>query len=473
MANVLKVTTPPSTTYNNTLRGSPQVAPNPLIKNQVDLDRVVKQDAKDSQHGFNRQGSLHYESNYNKFLENIQKTLPLSNILSELIGTDFSSMIENPATSSSMIQDLEKFLESLQVQEEDIPNLLKDQIASATGFKSAFFDVLRDLMNQSSSLDFRLDILKFTKKFNDMSCNQRILNEISKALADIAKSIPRTDALSLVKMADTLNLEAARGDTSVNLSLLKNEILPLLSKYILMSNDFGKVRDLISQLSLNIARYESGTKEDVVAAMKTLSLYSSFRERIGTLDDQGIEYLLDRLISDKAENSNQLTDQLAQLINKGLKGQAGYENRAIFENLTRSILVNESVYMPLIHALIPFELNDQVLVSQMWIDPDDGRHSENSEEERITRVYLKFEISDLGSFDMVMNMQNKKVDLQLLCPLKMESDFNEIRSGIRNIIEKNELTNNNIYVEKNEGNLKLSEVFPKIREGKNNVNVTI
>lgn len=473
MANVLKVTTPPSTNYNNTVKGSPQTAPAPHIKNQIDLDRVNRQDAKDNQQNFGKQGTLHYNSNYNKFLENLQKTLPTTNILSELISGNFAALAESPATSPSMIEDLQQFLDLIKFDDSQLAEYIKNQIASSVGFKSAFFDLLRNLMNDSRSLEFKSDVLKFTRKFNDMASNQRILSEIAKNLADIAKSIPRSDGQSLLKMADALNLEAAKGNTAVNLSLLKNEILPLLSKYIVHTNDFGKVRDLLSLLSLNISRYESGTRDDVMAALRNLSVYNSFREKVGILDEKSIEYILDRLMVDKENASNPLSDKLATIIDKGLRGQAGYENKAVFENMARSILVNQSVYMPLIHTLLPLEIDGKTLISEMWIDPDDGNHSAQGDEDRVTRIFLKFEILNLGSFDMVMNVQNKKVDLQLFCPEQMEKDFFEIKNSLRKIIDGNNLSNNNIYVDKNEGPLSVAEVFPKIKEGRNNINVTI
>ncbi len=473
MANALKVTTPPTTTYNNTLKGSPHVVQSPSIKNQVDLNRVTRQDSKENQQGFNKQGLLHYESNYNKFLENIQRSLPLSTVLSELMGSGFSGLIENPATSQTMIENLQRLMDLVKMDQGDLPDFIKNQLQSSTGFRSAFFDVLRDLMNHSDSIDFRSDILKFSKKFNDMASNQRILSEIFKNLADIARSIPGRDSQALSQMADALNTEAARGDTGSNLALLKNEILPLLSKYIVHTNDFGRVRDLLSQLSLNISRYESGTREDVINAMKTLSLYGSFRERIGSLDEKGIEYILDRLVSEKLDKSNLFADSLSDIIDKGLKGQAGYENKALFESMARSALVNQSVYMPLIHTLIPFELDGKLLVSEMWVDPDGASASSGNKEDRITRIYLKFDIGGLGTFDLVMNIQNKKVDLQLFCPGQMERDFGEIRSNVRSIVENNSLINNNVFVDKNEGSLSISEVFPKIKEGRNNINVTI
>ena len=83
------------------------------------------------------------------------------------------------------------------------------------------------------------------------------------------------------------------------------------------------------------------------------------------------------------------------------------------------------------------------------------------------------EEKEIKTSTMIHYLQDKKVDLQLLCPSQMERDFSEIKNGIRQIVESNSLVNSHIYVEKNEGKLTLSEVFPKIKEGRNNINVTI
>lgn len=471
MANVLKVTTPPATNYNNTLKGSPQVSQNAAVKNPVDLDRVLRQDQKDGQSGFGGQQQLHYESNYNRFLESLRNVLPATTILSELMGADFAGIIENPATSPSMAADLQQLMDLLKIDPEALPGFLKDQITSATGLKSVFFDLLRGMMNESSSIDFKSDVLRFAKRFNDLSSSTRILSEIAKNLEDIGSRIPRADRLTLAQMADTLNLDADKGDTAVNLSLLKNEIMPMLSKYIANSNDFGRVRDLLSQLSLNIARYESGTRDDVLASLRSLSLYSAFRDKIGVLDEQSIPYILDRLLSDKEQLQNPLSDQLANIIDKGLRGQAGYENTVVFEQIARAMLVNQSVYMPLLHTLFPFSHEGQTLISELWIDPDD--HGAAADGEAAARVFIRFDIQSLGSFEMVMNFSKERVALQLFCPPEMEPDFSHVRSNLRQIAEQNHLPQSSIYVDRHEGALSLAEVFPKIKEGRNNVNVTI
>ena len=472
MANILKVTTPPSTNYNNTVKGSPQVVQNPQIKNQVDLQRVPRNDEREAQQGLGRQ-PMHYTSNYNKFLENVQSATPATHILRELFGSSLEGATQLVGENSELARELTELFEMMQLDEGDFSAFAKSQFKSASPFQSALFDVLRSLMNESRSVELKSDILKFTKMFNDMTSGERLLGSIELHLQQLSESIPRSDAQLLQKLMENLKLHAKNGDTQHNLNLLKNSILPLLSKYVSRTNDLGKTRDLLSLLSLNISRYENGSRENVLAALKSLTMYNSFKERIGAMDQSALNSILERLENEKAAMSNPFADKLSSIMEKGLSGQAGYENRIVFENLARSILVNESVYMPLLYSLISAEVNGKQLFSEMWIDPDDGNRSLIDEKERIHRIYLRFNIEELGSFDMIMNMKEGKVDLQLLCPEALEKNYRQIREDIGKIIEKNSLRHNQIYVEAGSTELSLMEVFPRIKEGRNNINVSI
>lgn len=472
MANILKVTTPPSTNYNNTVKGSPQVVQNPQIKNQVDLQRVPRNDEREAQQGLGRQ-PMHYTSNYNKFLENVQSATPATHILRELFGSSLEGATQLVGENSELARELTELFEMMQLDEGNFSAFAKSQFKSASPFQSALFDVLRSLMNESRSVELKSDILKFTKMFNDMTSGERLLGSIELHLQQLSESIPRSDAQLLQKLMENLKLHAKNGDTQHNLNLLKNSILPLLSKYVSRTNDLGKTRDLLSLLSLNISRYENGSRENVLAALKNLTMYNSFKERIGAMDQSALNSILERLENEKAAMSNPFADKLSSIMEKGLSGQAGYENRIVFENLARSILVNESVYMPLLYSLISAEVNGKQLFSEMWIDPDDGNRSLIDEKERIHRIYLRFNIEELGSFDMIMNMKEGKVDLQLLCPEALEKNYRQIREDIGKIIEKNSLRHNQIYVEAGSTELSLMEVFPRIKEGRNNINVSI
>lgn len=416
---------------------------------------------------------MHYTSNYNKFLENVQSATPATHILRELFGSSLEGATQLVGENSELARELTELFEMMQLDEGNFSAFAKSQFKSASPFQSALFDVLRSLMNESRSVELKSDILKFTKMFNDMTSGERLLGSIELHLQQLSESIPRSDAQLLQKLMENLKLHAKNGDTQHNLNLLKNSILPLLSKYVSRTNDLGKTRDLLSLLSLNISRYENGSRENVLAALKNLTMYNSFKERIGAMDQSALNSILERLENEKAAMSNPFADKLSSIMEKGLSGQAGYENRIVFENLARSILVNESVYMPLLYSLISAEVNGKQLFSEMWIDPDDGNRSLIDEKERIHRIYLRFNIEELGSFDMIMNMKEGKVDLQLLCPEALEKNYRQIREDIGKIIEKNSLRHNQIYVEAGSTELSLMEVFPRIKEGRNNINVSI
>ena len=54
------------------------------------------------------------------------------------------------------------------------------------------------------------------------------------------------------------------------------------------------------------------------------------------------------------------------------------------------MLINESVYMPLLHFILPFQYEDNNVMSEMWVDPD-SRREEDSVGRKI-KLFLKFDI---------------------------------------------------------------------------------
>ncbi len=468
MANILKVTTPPAATtgYNQSVRGSQMVVQNPNIKNPTDPTRVPRSDEKGAQDALGRERT-HYLSNYNKFLESIHQSPPLAKSLGELMNRSLQGTV---VASPDVMRELNELGELIVKESQDLGGLLKTQLKSSTGYSFALFDLLRTMM-KDSSVDFQMDVLKFAKLFNDLASNQRILGNILQNLHQLAESMPKSDAEALLKLTEKLDANANAGDTRLNLEILKNEILPTLSKYTGRTNDLGLARDLMSHLALNISRYESGSFENSSAALRNLTQYEAFAKMLGHVDHVVPDRILHKLLQDKATIKNPIADKINSLIEKGLTSER-HESRAVFEQIARSVLTNESVYMPLVYTLLPAEIDGQKMLSEMWIDPE-SRHDARNDSERVQRVYIRFNIAELGNFDLVMNVQNKKVDLQLLCPSEMEKDFRQIRSDLARIIEQNDLRQNNLYVEAGSGELKLTEVFPKITEGRNSINVSI
>ncbi len=93
-----------------------------------------------------------------------------------------------------------------------------------------------------------------------MSAGPHLMNQIMQNLQNIRQSIPRSYGDTLAELMSKLYTGSEQGDTTANTAVLKNEIIPYLSKYVSQTYDLGKARDWMTMLTLNIARYENGEK---------------------------------------------------------------------------------------------------------------------------------------------------------------------------------------------------------------------
>ncbi len=160
------------------------------------------------------------------------------------------------------------------------------------------------------------------------------------------------------------------------------------------------------------------------------------------------------------------------MVEYGVKGEAGLENKQVFQNLMKAVLLNESVYMPVLHLMLPMELNGRTMFAEMWIDPDDESGAAEGEGRR-TKLLIKFDIKDLGFFDVVMLYGNEKMDMYLSYPEVLSDKEKEIHNALEAIMADNGITFRSLVLEKASEPVSISQVFPKIFERKNSINVTI
>ena len=134
------------------------------------------------------------------------------------------------------------------------------------------------------------------------------------------------------------------------------------------------------------------------------------------------------------------------------------------------MLVNESVYLPLVHLLLPFRFEDQQVMSEMWVDPDSGS---DSDEGRRIKMLLKFDIRSLGRFDLILMMENRQVGMQLYVPPALKERSEQIGRDVTGIFRKSGLTLGQMLVREKKGELKVTDVFPEIREKERTINVRV
>ncbi len=135
------------------------------------------------------------------------------------------------------------------------------------------------------------------------------------------------------------------------------------------------------------------------------------------------------------------------------------------------MLINESVYMPLLHFLIPFQYEDNNVVSEMWVDPDARREYED--DPRRVKLFLKFDIQSLGKFELAMNIQDREAQMQLFVPASLSKQGEKIQTDVSDILRKNKIRLSQVLVRERVRDRRLDEIFPEIREKERTINVRI
>ncbi|MFR2837359.1 MAG: hypothetical protein ACLTCI_13075, partial [[Clostridium] nexile] len=167
------------------------------------------------------------------------------------------------------------------------------------------------------------------------------------------------------------------------------------------------------------------------------------------------------------------SDKFLEIMRAGVRGEAGTQVRETFLNLLNSTLVNESVYMPLLHLAIPLIIEGVPIFSEMWIDPDEESDEENAAGGKGVKILLKFDMKEVGFFDILMYYQNNKMSMVMHYPDTLPVKGEEIRKGISGILKKNGMEVEYLAVEEGKESIPVSKAFPKIYERRNSVNVTI
>lgn len=473
MADVLKVTTPLSGYDNSTIKNNPQAGQGVQIQNPVDPSKVTRGDNRTNSGGDGEQQlAFQYRSNFGTFLSMVKDIPDLSKVLTDIFFQG-EEMLTGGVMGEEAAERIASFFKAAQMNEEDILPFLKEQAESSVRFKGGIFDQLRNAMADTNSVDLKADILNFIKKFNDMSSGKHILNDIFRTIKDMENYVYKQTKEQLEELLKEMKLSAGEGDTAHNSALLKEKILPFLGRYIAMNHDMGTIRDKISLLTVLMSRYDNGDKEEVMQAFSKLTGYQGFRKFFGgmTLDQFG--QLLGQIDMEQAAGKNEWADKFLDFLRTGVNGGTGLENKQMFHQMLLSLVLSESVYMPLLHLTFPVNINGKKLFSEMWIDPDEEGSSTQSGVEQVARVFIKFDIRDLGQFKLLLLYGENSANLQLYYPEKMQKSEGNIQKGLKAILEKHCFRIDNMYLQAGGGPNSPVEVFPKIQERKNSVDVRI
>jgi hypothetical protein len=276
-------------------------------------------------------------------------------------------------------------------------------------------------------------------------------------------------------MASELQNGISAGDRQGNISLLQRSIIPFMSEYVDATHDMGLSRSLLSMMTLDLARYDNGSVENLLQYFHQLGGYGTLNRQLGALDDESLLKLLEKGQFNQSTTASQFADHLSAATALALRGEGNAETQQIFQQLMSAMLVNESVYMTVNHFMLPLqdEQTGRMLFSELWVDPDADREGERSGADGSMKFLFKVDVESLGLFDIILTAQKNDVDLRIACPEKVEPFSGEIESAMKEILTRNGLHSVGVSVKRMERPVTLTEVFPKIFEGMNSINVKV
>ena len=430
-------------------------------------NRTERQDTGDA----TGERTLRYDSNFLTFLGRLNDTPGLTQALAEVLRS-FQGTVVTSGMGEGMAVDMAALLEMLKMDEGTFAAFFKSQMETSNRFSGPLFSILREAYGNTTSEVMRTNILQFLKRYSDYSSSQHIQGNLLRTLTRLTRAIPASWGNQLLSMAGELEGKLAAGDRAGSLKLLQGAIIPFLA-YTSRTNDMGLSRSLISMLALDVARYENSSKEGVLQAFHQLNANSVLRERLGGLSDEALLHLLDNGGFAKAAAQDHFADQLAQTAHRAMRGGAGAETQEAFRNIVSAFLVNESVYMPLLHMVLPLEWNGKMLFSELWVDPDAEENLKRGKgnQDNTIRFLFKIDIQGLGFFDMVLTCQRENVDLQLYCPQAVTPFAGIVQGEMSRILSENGMKPGAVQVQAMKKPLAISTVFPRIFEGENSINV--
>lgn len=445
------------------------------IRNSPDLSRVSRADGKTERQDSNLQGEgkIRYDSNFHTFMQRLQTTPGLTETLSRIL-TLKGGIVVRSGLQEGVSEEMAQLMSMLQMDRQQLLEFLTGQMKSGSRLNGALFSLLRNAYANAASTAVQEDILQFLKQYLDYVSMQHIEGNILRNLAMISDAMPASRADRLRELLSQLSNGILAGDQNGNLLLLQREIIPYISKYIEQTHDMGLPRELTTMLALNVARYENGTQENMLSAFHRLASYGTLKSVLGQIDDNGLLEILRRNQADAQSEAIRFADRLTALAAKGMRGSGGADVQQAYQDLIHALLINESVYMPLNHYLLPLRWESRMLFSEMWVDPDAEQNAPGRERKnQAVRVLIKMDVQGLGLFDIVLQSRENVIDLQISHPASISTFSEQIEEAATHILTQHGLRPGTVTVRKMERPVTLTEVFPRIFEGMNSINVKI
>lgn len=302
---------------------------------------------------------------------------------------------------------------------------------------------------------------------------ERVANALDSSTKDMSPTQLEKLTEDLSKLAEELNsLAEASKDTESTAStggidikqgnaFLRKIIAPLVPdnmkgavNTLLRNFESDKnLNTLIDRLSVIVNRMENlDAKITLAQSINQVLSQMAAAEGINYKPPTTMENMLDFLV----KNINDPSLKSLSAMNRG--------------EMVQGLLTSPGVFSPLLHFLIPMNMDGTKAFGELWADPDAGGGSDGESDKHI---FLCFEIENTGYFEMELYAKGKSINISLLCPEGSERQYLPLKETIPVIASANGYNAEKMIISPLKKKRDLNKVFPKLNERKNGLNVSV
>ncbi|MDE7303936.1 MAG: hypothetical protein K2N60_11520 [Oscillospiraceae bacterium] len=244
--------------------------------------------------------------------------------------------------------------------------------------------------------------------------------------------------------------------------MLKKMLSPLVPNNMkgalnTLIREFEKTRDLntlIDRLSVIVNGAEDMDKKIILAQGINLVLTQMAQA-------QGIQY------RPPTTMENMLDFLIKNINDPSLKSLSDMTR----PDMIQGLLSAPGVFTPLLHFLVPMNMDGMKAFGELWADPDADRDPATGESDN--HLFLCFEIENAGYFELEVYARGKSVNAALLCPAGTERNYLPIKEMIPELAASCGYNAEKIMIEPLKRKRDLSNIFPKLNERRTGLNVRI
>lgn len=211
---------------------------------------------------------------------------------------------------------------------------------------------------------------------------------------------------------------------------------------------------LIDRLSVIINRIENmDAKVTVAQSINMVLSEMALAEGVQYNPPTTMENMLDFLV----KNINDPSLKSLSALNQG--------------DMLRGLLSAPGVFTPLLHFLVPLNMDGVKAFGELWADPDAGRGTNGGDDDK--HLFLCFEIENAGYFELELYAKGKSINVSLMCPEGSERRYLPLKESIPVIASANGYNAEKMIISPLLKRRDLNRVFPKLNYSRSGLNISV